>query len=74
MKPTNKSPGIAKALNTLIGGSRERSVHESMCIPPPIGCGQEVKAEEFRDECSRREYKISGLCMKCQDKIFGNGY
>lgn len=26
----------------------------------------------FRDECSRREYKISGLCQECQDKVFGD--
>ena len=69
MKPTNKSPGIAKALNTLIGGSRERSVHESICIPKPIGCGG--PAVDFKDECSRREYRISGLCNECQVKIFG---
>lgn len=29
------------------------------------------KIGDFRDELSRREYKISGLCQKCQDKIFG---
>jgi len=26
---------------------------------------------EFRDELSRREYAISGLCQCCQDGIFG---
>ena len=26
---------------------------------------------EFRDALSRKEYSISGLCQKCQDKIFG---
>ena len=26
---------------------------------------------KFRDELSRREYGISGLCQKCQDKTFG---
>lgn len=25
----------------------------------------------FRDELSKREYKISGLCQKCQDDFFG---
>jgi hypothetical protein len=25
---------------------------------------------EFRDEISRQEFKISGLCQACQDKIF----
>ena len=26
---------------------------------------------EFRDEVSRKEYGISGLCQPCQDSIFG---
>ena len=25
---------------------------------------------EFRDELSRKEYAISGLCQKCQDATF----
>ena len=26
--------------------------------------------DDFRDEASIREYKISGMCMACQDKTF----
>lgn len=26
--------------------------------------------KDFRDELSRKEYKISGLCQSCQDKMF----
>ena len=26
---------------------------------------------EFRDELSKKEYSISGLCQDCQDDIFG---
>ena len=26
---------------------------------------------EFRDELSRKEYGISGLCQCCQDSVFG---
>ena len=25
----------------------------------------------FRDALSEKEYQISGLCQKCQDKVFG---
>ena len=25
----------------------------------------------FKDELSKKEYSISGLCQDCQDKIFG---
>jgi len=35
-------------------------------------CGGEVG--EFRDDCSKREYSISGMCQKCQDGIFGGGH
>jgi formylmethanofuran dehydrogenase subunit E len=25
---------------------------------------------EFRDDLSRKEYGISGMCQKCQDRVF----
>jgi len=34
-------------------------------------CGKEVHEEDFRDPLSRKEFKISGLCQRCQDKAFG---
>jgi hypothetical protein len=33
-------------------------------------CEKDIKEEEFKDEISKREYSISGMCQKCQDKIF----
>ena len=33
------------------------------------GCGNYVS--EFRDELSKEEYYISGMCQECQDVIFG---
>jgi len=35
-------------------------------------CSMPVNMEDFRDELSRRESAISGLCQKCQDDVFGN--
>lgn len=36
------------------------------------GCGAAIhRPEDFRNEISRREYRISGLCQKCQDQVFG---
>jgi hypothetical protein len=32
-------------------------------------CGKEIG--EFRNEMSKREYNISGMCQKCQDSVFG---
>lgn len=34
-------------------------------------CKVVVKLEEFKDNLSRTEFKISGLCQKCQDEMFG---
>jgi hypothetical protein len=33
-----------------------------------VSCGK--AATEFRDQLSRKEYGISGLCQACQDEIF----
>lgn len=34
-------------------------------------CGKEIDpSSEFRDSLSKKEYKISGLCQKCQDEMF----
>lgn len=32
-------------------------------------CGEPVS--EFRDELSKKEYQISGMCQSCQDEVFG---
>ena len=32
-------------------------------------CKEKIE-NNFKDELSRKEYKISGLCQKCQDKMF----
>lgn len=34
-------------------------------------CNKEIVLTEFRNDISRKEYKISGLCQGCQDEIFG---
>ena len=34
-------------------------------------CKEPVDCDSFEDELSYREYKISGLCQKCQDLTFG---
>ena len=33
-------------------------------------CTKKVKEDNFRDEVSRKEWKISGLCQMCQDATF----
>ena len=33
-------------------------------------CGAVVRKDDWRDECSEREWLLSGLCQDCQDRIF----
>ena len=69
MQPTRKAPAIRSLMNQLTGCDTVEMIAANRCVPSPIGCGG--AADNFRDETSRREYRISGLCQKCQDSVFG---
>jgi hypothetical protein len=69
-EPTKKSEAIEDVLTDLAGADRRETIKQDVCIPPPIGCGG--PANEFEDEMSRREFRISGLCQACQNKVFGS--
>lgn len=47
-------------------GEEVRRVMLGMC---PF-CGLPVSVEDFRDDLSRREFEIAGMCQKCQDEVF----
>ena len=49
----------------LFGRSRSLAIAGNQCVK----CG--AHELEFRDELSRKEHGISGLCQGCQDGIFG---
>lgn len=49
----------------IYGIKRTDAIKNSIC---PACKG---KAVEFKDETSKKEHSISGLCQKCQDDIFG---
>ena len=34
-------------------------------------CGNPIKMEDFKDDISRKEYGMSGMCQACQDNVFG---
>jgi len=34
-------------------------------------CDTPVSEEAFTDELSLKEYRISGMCQTCQDRVFG---
>lgn len=75
VKPTYKSPGMNQFIDALAGetDSRANAIKELRCIKEPLGCGQPIGDPEkhFKDTLSLKEYRISGLCQKCQDHIFG---
>lgn len=66
-----KSPEIEKFLDKYteinFGKSKADAKAEKVCV----FCHKPIKMKDFRNELSRREYKISGICQKCQDDIFG---
>ena len=67
MLPTHKSPEIEKLLNTISNLPRKSSIQQNLCAwckKPALG---------FRDQLSRQEYRISGMCQVCQDSTFGGG-
>ena len=68
MKPSEKSSEIERQLDnftkTHFGRGRIDSIENNICVT----CGKDAK--EFRDELSRKEYSISGMCQECQDKTF----
>lgn len=70
-KPSDKSVAVESDITALFGHDRRESITADKCIPGPLGCGG--PATEFRDEVSRKEFTISGLCQKCQDGVFGLG-
>ena len=66
-EPTEKTPEMEKLIDSFNPSGRKRvdSIRAGVCS----WCGK--PATEFRDELSRREYRISGFCQECQDKTFG---
>ncbi len=68
-KPSEKSEQLERDTASIFGFDRRENIRKDICVPAPIGCGG--PATEFRDDISRKEYTISGLCQKCQDAFYG---
>ena len=62
-----KSKRMNQAILELTGIDVNKSVETRVCpfCNKPVG--------EFRDEISKKEHEISGLCQSCQDDMFGKG-
>jgi hypothetical protein len=66
MKATWKAKRIDDLLTAFTGNDRATSVVENTCAV----CNG--VADSFVDDLSKREYKISGMCQKCQDAVFNS--
>jgi hypothetical protein len=53
----------------LIVAGFDEEVRKAMLGICPF-CDTPVTVEDFRDDLSRREFHISGMCQKCQDIHF----
>lgn len=63
--PSHKSEEVEQAITAMFGVDRRGAILSRTC---PM-CGGDCV--EFRDDLSRREFEISGMCQSCQDRIFG---
>jgi|TARA_R100001163_G_scaffold47323_1_gene35569 hypothetical protein len=70
MEPTYKAPQIDALLSEIIFNGKDRAtcVREGTCVTCDA---QGIIATSFRDDVSRKEYQISGMCQSCQDEVFG---
>lgn len=62
--PSPKSKEINQFINSAFGINRVNTIRGNKCVV----CGKD--ATEFKDALSAKEYRISGMCQKCQDKTF----
>lgn len=62
----DRNPLIQDLINNIFP-EHTRRIKEGKC---PF-CGKRIDVEnEFRDDLSRKEFQISGLCQSCQDDFF----
>jgi len=67
--PAEKTAEIDEFIKTNMGVDRVSCIKRGVCVPKPWGCGK--LSGPFKNVLSKTEYTISGLCQKCQDRIFG---
>jgi len=51
----------------VFGKSLTEAMEEKVCV----FCHEPINMNDFKDMLSVKEYSISGICQKCQDKVFG---
>lgn len=61
-----KKPDLNKPVFALMPAAKQL-VMDNKC---PL-CRGPIVETDFKDEGSKREYSISGMCQTCQDRMFG---
>jgi len=64
---THKHPQLDTFLSALTGKDRIKMITLGLCTT----CEGDALKVSFKDALSFKEYEISGMCQKCQDKVFG---
>ena len=67
-----KAPQIDALLSEIIFNGKDRvtCISEGICVTCDEAHG--LVATSFRDDISRKEYSISGMCQSCQDEVFAS--
>jgi len=60
-----KSPEMEAFLNKIAPHGYDN--HQNHCSQ----CGKKQSEDGFRNKISRKEWNISKMCQKCQDRVFG---
>ena len=75
MSNSGKHPAIMALLETLAAdisaSNGNRGMSRSDALAQNKCCKCSGNASVFRDEASRREYRLTVWCQSCQDEFFG---
>lgn len=67
---------IQKAIDSFakkaFGISQSAAKRKGALMPICVFCKKPIDPDkDFRNEISRKEFEISGICQACQDSVFG---
>ena len=66
-----KAPNMQRVLDNLANRVGDRTGSGVRVKGKCATCPREFDPEtEFKDELSKREYRITGTCQRCQDRLF----
>ena len=58
-------PDLSKPVFSIFPEQADRVINAEC-----VFCASPIKDSDFKDEISKREYSISGMCQCCQDEVF----